>query len=623
MVAGNGLPLKRASRSSEESHLTGVVTGTIVVLTLYFAKVVFIPIALALLLSFLLTPIVTILERIKLPRAVAILIVMTTLAGVIGALGWKTFGQLTDLADQFPTYKGALIDKIHSIKGQDAQTLSKVSATVKDLENEISNSAPGVLANGKGKQAEAPANSRSHTMAVEILPPSNPLDTFESMAGPLATGGIILVFTIFMLMDRENLRNRFIRLAGGSRLSAMTQALEEASQRINRYLLLQLLVNAGYGIIIGFALHFIGIPNASLWGVAATILRFLPYAGPPMAAAMPILLSLAIFPGWTHALETLGLFATLEIIVSNFVEPPLYGSHVGLSALAVLVAAIFWTLIWGLPGLLLSTPLTAFLVVMGRYVPGLSNLSVLLGDEPVLPLSTQFYQRLLALDHDDARQLLERWVKEKPLDEVYETVIVPALSRAEHDRYKEEIDEDSQALMLQGVREMVEELGETPIERDEKKESHENGTEHAEIEGEEKSGQIEVICVPARDDADELIALMLCQLLERLGYKSRNISLGPVPEMLSQVAEMKPRIICISALPPFAMSHARELYRKSRMLSPQVRVVICLWHFYGDVEKTAARMKMIAGDSLFVTLPQVLEYAKQELATKVLLDAIS
>ena len=609
-------------RSSDDFHLTGVVTGTIVVLTLYFAKVVFLPIALALLLSFLLTPVVSVFERIKFPRILAILIVMTALVGVIGALGWKTYGQLTDLAGQFPTYKGALIEKIHSLKGKDTQVLSKASATVRDLENEIINSSSASIANGKAKQGEPPQNSRSHPMAVEVIPPSNPLDPFESMVGPLATAGIILVFTIFMLMDREDLRNRLIRLAGGSRLSVMTQALEEASQRINRYLLLQLLVNAGYGIIIGFGLHFIGIPNASLWGVAATILRFIPYAGPPMAAAMPILLSLAIFPGWSHTLETTGLFAALEIVVSNFVEPPLYGSHVGLSALAVLVAAIFWTMLWGLPGLVLSTPLTAFIVVMGRYIPGLSGLSILLGDEPVLPFGTQFYQRLLAVDHDDARLHLERWAKEKPLDEIYETIIVPALSHAEHDRCKDEINEESKILMLEGVREMVEDLGEIPVENEEKKESPPDQTEHGDFAGEAKNGQIEIVCIPARDNADDLVAIMLCQLLWRRGFKSRNIPLARAPEMLSRVAEFKPKIICIAALPPFAMSHARELYRQCRRLAPQAHVIICMWHFEGDLQKTASRMKMQPGDSILVTLPQALEFAKKEIATTALLDAV-
>jgi predicted PurR-regulated permease PerM len=606
--SNHGSNLKQTSRSSKDTHLTGIITGTIIVLTLYFAKVVFIPLALALLLSFILTPIVMFIERIRIPRAIAILIVITCLVAVIGALGWKTYGQLTDLAEQIPTYKMALDQKIQSLKGHDTQALAKILATIKDLENEIFKPAGNSQATVKGKQPEPPGASRSNPMPVEILPPSNPVDTFESMLGPLATAGIILVFTIFMLLDREELRNRFIRLAGGKRLSAMTQALEEANQRINRYLLLQMAVNASYGTIIGIGLHFIGIPNASLWGVGATILRFIPYVGPPLAASLPILLSLAIFPGWTHAMETLGLFAALEIVVSNFIEPLLYGSHVGLSALAVLVAAIFWTLIWGLPGLMLSTPLTAFLVVMGRYIPGLSNLSVLLGDEPVLPFSTQYYQRLLAVDQDEAKLLLERQLKEKPLEEIYETMVIPALSHAEHDKYKDEIDEESQALIFQEVREMIEDLGED---------------QDIGPWSEGENNQSEIVCVPSRDEADDLISLMLSQLLAGRGYKSQNISLGSVSEMLPQVVELKPKVICIASLPPFALSHARELYRRLRAQLPHARIVICMWHFEGDLPKTSARMKIIHGDALFVTVPQLLEYASQELGTKVKLEAVS
>jgi hypothetical protein len=250
-------------------------------------------------------------------------------------------------------------------------------------------------------------------------------------------------------------------------------------------------------------------------------------------------------------------------------------------------------------------------------------LSVLLGDEPVLPLSTQFYQRLLAVDYDDARLHLDRWAKEKPLEEIYETVIVPALSHAEHDTYKNDLDDDSKVLLMDGVRQMIEELGEIPLE---KAESKENGTDEIEqpiSSGDERNAQTEITCVPARDDADDVVALMLCQLLERRGFKSDNISLAPVPEMLSRISEIKPRIICIAALPPFAMSHARELYRKCRTLLPQSRLIICLWHFEGDLQKTAVRMKIISGDSIFVTLPEVLDYAKQELSTTASLNAVS
>jgi predicted PurR-regulated permease PerM len=226
---------------------------------------------------------------------------------------------------------------------------------------------------------------------------------------------MIAVFTIFILIGREDLRNRFIHLASGGRLTVMTQALDEAASRIQRYLLLQSAVNAVYGIIVGLGLYFIGIPNPWLWGFLAGILRFLPYVGPPMAAFLPILLASAIFPGWGHTWGTLAFYALLELIVANLIEPLLYGVHVGLSALAILVAAVFWTLIWGFPGLILSTPLTLTVVVMGRYVPSLNFLRILLGDQPEISRSSLYYQRLLASDQNEARQVLEQYLKEKPL----------------------------------------------------------------------------------------------------------------------------------------------------------------------------------------------------------------
>ena len=609
-----------ASGGRKDSHLSAVVTGVVIVGALYLAKVVFIPLALALLLSFLLTPVVSLLERIRLPRGVAICMVMVTLCAAIGLLGWKTSSQFVDLTTQLPNYRTALLDKIHRLKGTNSQSLDNVSQTVRELENAISTN-PGDAPLASRSKAQQPGSSESHPMAVEVVPPANPLESFQSMLGPLATAGIILVFTIFMLLDRENLHDRFIRVAGGGRLTVMTQALDEAGRRINRYLLLQMVVNVLYGIVIGAGLHIIGIPNASLWGVAATLLRFLPYAGPPMAAAMPIFLALAIFNDWRHALETAGLFFFLEVAVSNFVEPLLYGAHVGLSALAILVAAIFWTLIWGIPGLLLSTPLTVFLVVMGRYVPSLTFLDVLLGDEPVLSPPAQFYQRLLGSEQSEAKRVLDDYLKEKPLDVLYSEVVIPALNLAERARYREELSEETQSEMYQSVRELIEEIGADLAARSEPA-SGQEGSEavpstRTNEAAESDAGHSEVVCVPSRDDADDVVALMLAQLFESQGYSAQNVPIGPVSDMLPQVSEARPRIVCISALPPFAISHARELYRRLRRLSPDVRIVICFWNFEGDLPKTAIRLRLSKGDLVFSTMRQVTDYVNVELKSNV------
>jgi predicted PurR-regulated permease PerM len=586
--------------TSNDSRLLGVVIAVVVVATLFFARVVFIPLALALLFSLLLTPVVVLLERIKLPRILAIILVVATLVGSLGLMAWRASEQFIELSGQLPIYEKALQDKIHSVKGARGQGLNKVSNVLNEIEKELVTAAPTNAA----RKAAPPGSSEARPLPVEVVPPSNPFQSVQNLLGPIGTAGLVTIFTIFMLIGREDLRNRFIRLVGGGRLNVMTQALDEATRRVNRYLLMQLIVNAVYGVVIGTALHFIGIPNASLWAVAAAILRFLPYVGAPMAALMPVVLSVAVFPGWYHALATAGLYLFLELVVGNLIEPFLYGVHVGLSALAILVAAVFWTLIWGLPGLVLSTPLTVCLLVMGRYVPGLSFLHILLGDEPVLSPDAQYYQRLLAADQNEARQVAEQYLKEKSLDELYSSVVIPALSLAEKDRHRNQLDEETQNFIFQSTREIAEELDDTSAKQlaEETPEASSHPTTR------NASRRLDVLCVPARDDADDVVGMLLAQLLERHGHSAESISIGPTSEMLSQVEDANPRVVCISALPPFALNHARALYAKLRAHEPGLHIVVCLWHFEGDPQKAAIRLRLVAGDGFFTTVPQVLQH---------------
>ena len=605
--------MRRTIKSRDDSGLLRVVTAVAVIATLYFARVVFVPLALALLLSLLLTPVVAFLEKIKLPRILAIFLVVVTLVGLMGLTAWQTSQQFVDLTNQLPTYKKTLQDKIRALKGASGQSLNQASDTVKELGKELVTATPGSPpANEARNKPAAPGSSPSRPLAVEVVPPTNPLGSAENVLGPLANAGVVIIFTVFMLIGREDLRNRFIRLAGGGRLNVMTQALDEATHRINRYLFLQLVVNVSYGVVIGTALHFIGIPNASLWGVSAAILRFLPYVGPPMAALVPIVLSLAVFPGWHHTLATVGIFLVLELTVANFIEPLLYGAHIGLSPLAILVAAVFWTLIWGFPGLVLSTPLTVCLVVIGSYVPGLSFLNVLLGDEPVLSPQAQYYQRLLATDQSEARQVLERYLKEKSLEDLYSSVVIPALSLAEQDRHRNELDEETQNFIYQSTREIVEELADAFPEEGAEGTSQ-NASERSRTESD--TGRVDVLCIPARDDADDVVAMLLSQLLERQGHRAESILIGTTSEMLSQVADANPDVVCISALPPFALNHARALYTKMRARLPKLHIIICLWHFEGDPHKAASRLQQATGHGFFTTLPEVLQHIAFRTAT--------
>jgi len=580
--------------ASKNSGQFGLLVAVVVIASLYLARVVFVPLALALLFSLLLTPVVSFFERILIPRILAIFLLVLVLLSVATLVGWEASQQLVDLTQQLPTYQKTLEDKIHSLPGTRNESLNRASDTIRELAKDVASVTPGSsLATDTKKTSTALGSSSSKPMAVEIVLPANPLESLQNMLGPLVMAGVVGIFTIFILMGREDLRNRFIRLASGGRLNAMTQALDDATHRINRYLLLQLSVNVIYGTVIGIGLHFIGVPNASLWGLTACVLRFLPYVGPPMAAVMPILLSLAVFGGWGSALVTAGLFVTLELLVSNFVEPPLYGTHVGLSPLAILIAAIFWTLIWGFPGLVLSTPLTVCLVVMGRYIPSLKFLSILLGDEPALSAHVQYYQRLLATDQSEARRVLEEYLKDKSVDELYASVLIPALGLAEQDRHRNALDKDVQNFIYQTTREIIEEL--------------DDNLPDVPTEGNVER-RAEVLCIPARDDADEVVGMLLVRLLSRRGHTAMSIPIGTVPEMLNQVSSINPAVVCISALPPFALNHAANLYMKLRSQRADLHVVVCLWQFEGDSTATAIRLKLAKDHGLFTTLPQVLHH---------------
>ncbi|MCU1247352.1 MAG: hypothetical protein JWQ49_381 [Edaphobacter sp.] len=587
--------MKRRSSLTETAHLLRIVTFVVVVAALYLGRSVFIPLALASLLSLLLGPVMTFLGKLRVPRVVAILVVGIALCGVAFSLAWKLSVEFTDLATQLPVYKTTLEEKIHSLGDLRSASLSKVSQTINELEKDLLKTSSGSAEETRTKRPPAPGSSPARPMAVEVVQSSNPLASLGSVLGYMESAGLVVIFTIFVLLEQEDLRNRFIYLSGGSRLKVMTQALDEATRRVQRYLFLQSAVNAIFGVIVGVGLYLIGIPDAWLWGLFAAILRFLPYVGAPAAAAVPILLSLAIFPGWGHTWGTMAFFFILEVIVANFAEPVLYGTQVGLSTLAILVAAVFWTLIWGFPGLILSTPLTVSLVVMGRYVPSLNFLKVLLGDEPEISRSDLYYQRLLASDQNEARQVLEQYLQGRSLEELYNDVLIPALGLVEHDRHRNELDEATLTFIMQSTREFIEELGDS-------------GASAQDAEGAvDKHPEGSVVCLPARDEADELVGLLLSQLLQNDHFECRCVPVGTSEEMMSAIAEFHPDVVCISALPPFAIEYARNLYLKVRAKFPQLKIFICLWHFGGDLDKIHRRLRVVDGDSVLVKLPDVIQ----------------
>ncbi len=424
-----------------------------VVLVLYFAREIFVPLALALTLGFVLKPAVTGLQRLKLGRVPAVMLVMLMALGVAGEIGYLVGVQLLDVANDLPQYRDNIRAKIAAFHSPSGGPLGKATQAVKDIGKELSDTAATVTGSPapekprSGRRGSTLQNADAgKPVPVQVVePPQTDLQYVREWlvpaTKPLGQAVVVLVFTVFILIKREDLRNRVLRLAGLGRLNVMTQALDDGAQRISRYLLMQFLVNATYGTVFGIGLFFIGLPHALLWGALAGALRIIPYLGALTGAALPLVLALAVFNTWMPPVLVFVLYLVLEGALSNFIEPWLYGTHTGVSSLALLVTTVFWTVLWGWAGLILSTPLTVCVIVLGRYVPHLSFLHILLGDEAPLTPDAQFYQRLLAMDSAEAHTIFEDFLKSRPLIELYDSVFVPALAMAEQDRHKGALDE--------------------------------------------------------------------------------------------------------------------------------------------------------------------------------------
>jgi predicted PurR-regulated permease PerM len=581
------------ARASDPSGSIGpsllLIAMVLALTALYFGRQIFIPLALALVFSFLLTPLVSFLEKLRLRRVPAALVVMALSFLLLGTVAWKVANQLVEITVNLADYKTNLDEKIKSLHVQANGNLSKATATVQELNRELA-AVPGEISSNHGQESHTrPAKP----IAVQVTaPPSNFVQDLRALLGPLAepleTGAMVTIFTLFMLIKREDLRNRVIRLAGHGRLNLMTQALDDAGRRLSRYLLMQCLVNIGYGLVFGLGLYLIGIPNALLWGVFAGLLRFVPYVGTFIAAALPALLALAVFPGWHAAGLVCGIFIVLELLVGNIFEPWLYGAHTGISSLAILVAAVFWATIWGPVGLILSTPLTVCLIVLGRHVPQLKFLEVVLGDEPVLLPEQCYYQRLLAMDPDEARDIAEGYLKQNSLESLYDSLILPALKLAEHDHQTGSLDDSARKFILQTVSELVEEMG---AQDDEQSESESRGT------SERYRSPVLTACLPASAGSDEIVAVMLAQLLRHDGIDAREFGSAAAQSLSMEVAEGRYRLVCISSIWPSGAGQARSLCKRLKATVPSLKMVVGMWSF----ERAAAEIRLGMGCNSSVT----------------------
>lgn len=584
--------MARPPSSREFARLLTIVTAVVTVAVLYLAKPVLVPLALAILFTFLLAPLVTLLERIRLPRVMAIFLVILLAGGVVGAIGWTVTRQLVEVVVHLPVYRSNITDKIAKLHNTKPTSYVRAQRELERLSREIDFSSAGAVEGRSRIRARRPGSSPARPLAVqEVKAKGNNLETLHGVLDTMMSILLVVVFTFFMLLQREGLRNRIIRLSGHGNLNLMTQAMDDASHRVSRYLFMQLLVNACYGTIIFTGLHFIGLPHAVLWASLAGISRFVPYIGAPIAAFLPTVFSLAVFNSWTPTLLVMALFFCMEATTANFIEPHMYGKHTGLSALAILVAAVFWTLLWGPIGLMLSVPLTVCVVVMGAHVKSLEFLTVLLGDQPVMRPAAHYYQRLLAGDENEASQVLENYLKEKSLEDLYDSVLIPALGMEEQDHRRNALDDSTVSFITMTTKELLEDFNSSA-----KKRQQEEAVPIADLK--------RILCVPVRDDADELTAIMLAQVLARVGYSAEALPLRSVEEMLTAVAKARPDVVYLSALPPLAISQAKGVYRRLRAQSPDLSIVIGLWDYTDDPVKAASEISRGEQDTICTSLAQ-------------------
>jgi hypothetical protein len=374
-----------------------------------------------------------------------------------------------------------------------------------------------------------------------------------------------------MLLEREELRDRFIKLVGARDLQRSTEALGDAAERVSRFLLMQLLVNIGYGITIGVGLYFIGVPNAVLWGVLATVMKFIPYLGTFLAALFPMALAFGIDPSWSMLLWTIALFVTVEAVSSNVIEPWVYGATTGLSSLAIIMAAIFWTILWGPVGLFLSTPLTVCLLVIGRYVPNLNFLDILLGSDPVLASEERFYRRLLSGNVEEAVDLAERYIEEKSLHEFHDGVVIPALRLAENDRQRNETDIGYRRVVADSLVAVLREIAEDV--NDKEPAASKTGQDS------KAASQASVLCIGGRTELDRAAAEMVAQVLAERGIGAR--ALPPVSvsqDAIGQLDLTGIEVICLSYLDPQPYVFAKYVSRRLKRRAPEIRIVICVWN---------------------------------------------
>jgi predicted PurR-regulated permease PerM len=597
----------------EIRSLLSLAVAAVVIAALYFAQDVLIPITLAVILSFVLSPLVNLLQRARLWRGPAVMLSVAAALGVIGLVGTLIASQASSLTVNAPAYARTVEAKVQGVR---SFAIDKLGAITRDLGGRKAAAAitPGSASGGRSgggalaaaPAAEAlPAGARRPVLVEVAQPPTSPFELartiLEPVLGPLETTVIVLIVAIFILLQKEDLRDRFIRLFGSSDLHRTTMAMDDAGQRLSRYFLSQLAVNTCFGIVVMLGLWAIGIPSPAMWGILAGLLRFVPYIGSMLAAVAPMALAAAIDPGWSLVIWTALLFVLLEPLVGYVVEPLLYGHSTGLSPVSVIVSAVFWTWIWGPIGLIMSTPLTLCLVVMGRHVKSLEFFDVLLGDRPALTPVESFYQRVLADNPDEALAQAETLLADRPLVDYYDTVLLQGLKLAAEDQARGTVDAERAQRMTNTMLAVIHDLRDHVADDDPA-----IGTAGG---GDVPEGA--VACVAGRGPFDDSVSAMLLQLLAQNEVAAKSIRHDAVSrEAIGRADFADARVVMLSYLElAGSPAHLRYLIRRVRQRAPGAVVIVGLWPEGEEALSSREIQQAIGADRYVSTLRAAVEAA--------------
>ena len=589
----------------------GLIVASLIVLLLNVGREILEPLVIAALLAFILSPLIRRLRQWGVWRVPSVVLTVLFALGVLSALGAIIALQVTQLAEDLPTYETNLRTKIRALGAGKLTSgaLERATGTLKDLQEEITKASPPT------------SSATQKPLLVEVRQPeARGLESIANLVrpllSPLAMTALVVLFLIFILLQREDIRDRFLRLAGTADLQRSTAALDDAGSRLSRFFLMQTLLNAGFGLVIAIGLWVIGVPNAVLWGIFAGLMRFVPFIGGIIAAFFPIALAAAVDPGWSMVLATAGLFLVAEPIAGHVIEPLLYGQHTGLSPVAIVISTLFWTLLWGPVGLLLATPLTVCLVVLGTHIEALQFIEVLLGDEPALEPQERFYQRLLAGDDTEAADMSERQLKKQRLSAYYDAVAMPALALGQTDAAHGKLSHEKQLEICDTVEEVVEDLSD--YEDQDPDDSDETRASVASLAPGSLTGawQVEypVLCVASRSPLDQAASVMLAQLLDKHGLPARVQPFTDVASARSfKVDAPDAPLVCISYFGSAGNpAHVRYVIRRLRRVMPNARFLAGFWMLLGEDDKAEEWRTAVGADLVATSLSQTLEICVNE-----------